>query len=77
MGKMSSSKLRTNPKFGFGSANRFDKGAGTNTANVDYGNKEYGSTGNQVSSKSKTSPSFGFGKQERDRYNKMYLSKQQ
>ena len=30
----------------------------------------------QVRSKNTNSPSFGFGTQERDRYNKMYLSKQ-
>lgn len=43
---------------------------------VDYGDTEYGSTGKQINSKKKSSPSFGFGTQERDRYNKMYLSKQ-
>lgn len=75
LGKMSSSKLRTNPKFGFGSATRFAQGKGSSTKNVGYSEKEYGSTGKQVNSKKKSSPSFGFGTQERDRYNKMYLSK--
>jgi len=75
LGKMSSSKLRTNPKFGFGSATRFTQGKGSSTKNVGYSEKEYGSTGKQVNSKKKSSPSFGFGTQERDRYNKMYLSK--
>jgi hypothetical protein len=74
LGKMSSSKLRTNPKFGFGSASRFGKGRGSTTKDVDYG-ETFNSTGKQVNSKKKSSPSFGFGTQERDRYNKMYISK--
>lgn len=76
MGKMPSSKLRSSSNTKFSKANRFDKSGASNTKDVDYGDTEYGSTGKQINSKKQSSPSFGFGTQERDRYNKMYLSKQ-
>eukprot|EP00946_MAST-07B_sp_MAST-7B-sp1_P002625 g2625.t1 len=75
LGKMSNSQLKNNPKFGFGTSQRFKSSAKSSTANVDYGDMGNGATGRQINSKKKSSPSFGFGTQKRDRYNKMYLSK--